>query len=225
MKMSSVEKKSDNIPSWDGRPETWEEFEVEVDLFCRRKPAWQEAQQIASLLSALKGTPKSLHLALSGKERQARKITTKEIFEKYLKGNLLETSVPELGRNLRAWQKLRRLPKEGMRTYILRHRQLLSKLERSVNESEVSAQLQQKLRKMVDDYKAKKVLCERAEKLKREAKAKKKRGSDKSSVSSKGSGKSSKAKAKAKAKRRAKARFYRNEAGILVREVMDAEED
>ena len=222
--MSSHEKKTDKyIPSWDGSPETWEEFEVEVDLFCRRKPAWQEAQQIASLLSALKGTPKSLHLVLSEKERA--KITTKEIFKKYLKGNLLETSVPELGRNLRAWQKLRRLPKEGMRIYILRHRQLLSKLERSVNESEVAAQLQLRLRKMVDDFKAKKVLYERAEKLKREAKAKKKRGSDKTSVSSKGSGKSSKAKAKAKAKRRAKARFYRNEAGILVREVMDAEED
>ena len=101
--MSGSEKRDKHIPSWDGSPETWEEFEVEVDLFCRRKPDWQEAQQIAQLLGALKGTPKSLHLALSEKERA--KITTKEIFKKYLKGNLLETSVPELGRNLRAWQK------------------------------------------------------------------------------------------------------------------------
>ena len=143
--MSGSEKRTDkHILSWDGSPETWEEFEVEADLFCRRKPACQEAEQVASLLSALKGIPKSLLLALSEKERA--KITTKEIFKKYLKGKLLETSVPELGRNLRAWQKLSRLPKEGMRIYILRHRQLLSRLERSVNESEVAAQLQLRLR-------------------------------------------------------------------------------
>ena len=59
-----------------------------------------------------------------------------------------------------------------MRLYILRHRQLLSKLEKSVNEADVSRQLRVKLRGMIDSAKAKVVMQERAERLRAEAKAK-----------------------------------------------------
>ena len=142
----------DEVPCWDGQPETWDDFDIAVDVFVSQKPGWQEAQQVAKLVGVLKDNPKKLYNALSKEERA--KITTKEVFKRYLKSHLLETSVPELGRNLRSWQKLRRLPKEGMRIYILRHRQLLNKLEKSVNESDVSAQLKTKLRTMIDQFKS-----------------------------------------------------------------------
>ena len=158
---------SNHVPSWDGSPETWPDFEIEVDIFVKQAPKWQEPQQIAKLLGALKNQAKSLHAALSEGERD--KIVSKEVFKQYLRGHLLETSVPELGRNLRAWQKIRRLPKEGMRLYILRHRQLLSKLEKSVNESDVSRNLKTKLRSIIDAAKAKLVMKERADRLKAQA--------------------------------------------------------
>ena len=159
---------SSHVPSWDGSPETWPDFEIEVDIFVKQEPRWKEAQQIAKLLGALKNQAKNLHAALSESERD--KIVTKEIFKQYLRGHLLETSIPELGRNLRAWQKIRRLPKEGMRLYILRHRQLLNKLERSVNESDVSKAVHSKLRSMIDKAKTKLIMKERAEQLKAQAK-------------------------------------------------------
>ena len=160
-----------HVPSWDGTPQTWETFNIEVDIFCKQEPSWKEPQQIAKLLGALKNQAKDLHAALSESERD--KIISKEIFKEYLRGHLLETSIPELGRNLRSWQKLKRLPREGMRLYILRHRQLLSKLEKSVNETDVSRQMRVKLRSLIDAAKAKTVMSERAERLKAEARAKK----------------------------------------------------
>ena len=152
------------MPSWDGSPETWDSFSIEVDVFIKQEPKWKEAQQVAKLLGALRNQGKDLHAALSESERD--KIVTKESFKQFLRGHLLETAGPELGRNLRAWQKLRRQPKEGMRLYILRHRQLLSKLERSVNDTDVGKMMRVKLRSLIDAAKSKIVLEERTARIK-----------------------------------------------------------
>ena len=71
------------VPSWDGTPQTWESFNIDVDIFVKQEPPWKEPQQIAKLLGALKNQAKDLHAALSESERD--KITTKETFKEYLR--------------------------------------------------------------------------------------------------------------------------------------------
>jgi hypothetical protein len=61
--------------------------------------------------------------------------------------------VPELGKNFRAWVKLKRNPREGMRLFVLRHRQVLNKVESSLNETESGDSLSKKLRDMIDKNK------------------------------------------------------------------------
>ena len=153
-----------NIPTWDGLPEGWEKYEIKIDNFCDQAERWKEPQQIAKLLSRLTGNAEKLFASLSEVER--RKVKDRTTFKSYLKRHLLEQAVPELGKNFRAWVKLKRNPREGMRLFVLRHRQVLNKVESSLNETEAGDSLSKKLREMIDKNKLEIMVAERTARVK-----------------------------------------------------------
>ena len=161
--MSDNSNRKENIPSWDGRPESWEQHLIELKIFCLQAPNWKESQQIAKVLGNLKDEPKQLYSSLSEVER--RKITSRAAYVQYIEGHLLESAIPELGRHFRAWIRVKRENKEGMRLLVVRHRQDLSKVERSLQESSTSKKLNDKLRAIIDGEKMKIVMDERAASL------------------------------------------------------------
>ena len=168
---------------------------MEVDIFVRGWDHWKEGQAIAKILGALQGASKALLKAISETERE--KITTKTAYKSFIRGHLLETAVPELGRAFRSWLKLRRLPKEGMRVYLTRHQQILAQMERTLNESQVQKQLHDKLMVIIKDQKTEVLMSKHLESL-RLSKARDKKsengsvkGSAKGSVKSAASAKSS----------------------------------
>ena len=161
--MSDNYNRKENIPSWDGRPESWEQHLIELEIFCLQAPSCKESQQIAKVLGNLKDEPKRLYSSLSEVER--RKITSRAAYVQYIKGHLLESAIPELGRHFRAWIRVKRENKEGMRLFVLRRRQTLSKVERSLQESSTSKKLNDKLRTIIDGEKMKIVMDERAASL------------------------------------------------------------
>ena len=151
----------DKIPIWDGKPETFDEHFVEVDLYCRQFPTWKEGIAIAKILGQLQGQSRLLMQSLSEAERS--KVTTKLAYRTFLRGHLLETGIPELGRSFRSWLKLRRQPKEGMRLFLARHRQLLAKMESTLNEGHTQKTIAAKLKKLIDEQKLELLMQEKKE--------------------------------------------------------------
>ena len=100
--------KDSYVPTWNGEPEGWEDFIISVETFIKQKEPWKEGQQIARIINKFdkKGKPWRLLVSLSETERA--KLVTKEALLAYLKGNLLESAIPELGRHFRAWIKFKR---------------------------------------------------------------------------------------------------------------------
>ena len=92
--------------------------------------------------------PWKLIQALSDEERD--KLVSKSALLEFLRLHLLESAIPELGRAFRNWLKIRRENKESMRLYILRHRQVLSRMEKALNESKTSTDVENKLNSEVD---------------------------------------------------------------------------
>ena len=143
--MSGDHHRSGKIPAWDNRPETFDEHLIEVDIFVRGWDHWKEPQAIAKIFRELSGDSKKRLKALSETERE--KVNSKAAYKAFIRGHLLETAVPELGRAFRNWVKLRRQPKEGMRLYLQRHKQLLTRMQTTLIESNIQSQL--KLKKMI----------------------------------------------------------------------------
>ena len=135
----------------DNRPETFDEHLLEVDIFVRGWDHWKEPQAIAKILGELSGDSKKLLKALSETERE--KVNSKAAYKAFIRGHLLETAVPELGRAFRNWVKLRRQPKEGMRLYLQCRRQLLTRMQTTLNESNTQNQLKLKLMSVIKGQK------------------------------------------------------------------------
>ena len=136
-----------DIPDWDGRPETWEDFRIRTTAYVRQADPWKEGQQISKIISNMGANPNSkpwkLIQALSDEERD--KLISKSAFLEFLRLHLLESAIPELGRAFRNWIKIRRENKESMRLYTMRHRQVLSRMEKALNESKTSTEVESKL--------------------------------------------------------------------------------
>ena len=141
-----------DIPDWDGRPETWEDFRIRTTAYVRQADPWKEGQQISKIISKMGANPNSkpwkLIQALSDEERD--KLISKSAFLEFLRLHLLESAIPELGRAFRNWIKIRRENKESMRLYTMRHRQVLSRMEKALNESKTSTEVESKLTLEVD---------------------------------------------------------------------------
>ena len=152
-----------DIPDWDGRPETWEDFRIRTTAYVRQADPWKEGQQISKIIGKMGSNPSSkpwkLIQALSDEERD--KLITKSALLDFLRLHLLESAIPELGRNFRAWIKIKRENKESMRLYIMRHRQVLSKMEKSLNESKTASEVESKLHSEVDRERLKILTTER----------------------------------------------------------------
>jgi len=151
------------IPIWDNKPETFDEHFIEVDIYVRQFPKWKEEIAIAKILGSLQGQSKQLLQALSEVERE--KISTKAAYRSFLRGHLLEVGIPERGRSFRSWLKLRRQPKEGMRLFLTRHRQLLTKMEATLNEGQNQKSLISRMKKEIAKQKLDLLLKEKAERL------------------------------------------------------------
>ena len=165
------ERKDDFVPSWNGEPEAWEDFVISTETYLKTREPWKESQLIAQIISRFdkKGKPWRLLVSLSETERA--KLVSKDALLSYLKGNLLESAIPELGRHFRAWIKFKRETGESMRVFILRHRKTLNKMENSLNLAQTSTDLKSKLRVMIDKFKLKLLSAEHAEKVRKATKS------------------------------------------------------
>ena len=153
--MAKEVKEDTSVPTWNGEPDHWEDFVISLETFVKQREVWKEGQQIARIINRFdkKGKPWKLLVSLSEQERA--KLTTKDALISYLKGNLLESAIPELGRHFRNWIKFRRDNGESMRVFILRHRKTLNKMESTLNLAQASADLKMKLRGQIDKIKLK----------------------------------------------------------------------
>ena len=153
--MAKEVKEDTSVPTWNGEPDHWEDFVISLETFVKQREVWKEGQQIARIINRFdkKGKPWKLLVSLSEQERA--KLTTKDALISYLKGNLLESAIPELGRHFRNWIKFRRDNGESMRVFILRHRKTLNKMESTLNLAQASAELKMKLRGQIDKIKLK----------------------------------------------------------------------
>ena len=165
------EGKHDYVPTWDGDPGKWEEFVITTETFLKQVEPWKESQQIARIINHFDKRGKPWRLLISLSESERAKLTTKANLFAYLKGNLLESAIPELGRHFRAWIKFKRDSGESMRVFILRHRQTLAKMEASLNQAQASADLKAKLRGFIDKAKLKLLSAEYAEKVAEKSKS------------------------------------------------------
>ena len=157
----------DRIPTWDGSPEAFDDFTISLSNFCKEAETWKEPQQIAKVIGKFNKNEKPWRLLAALSESERDKITTRKALLEYLKGHLMESAVPELGRNFRSWVRLRREPRESMRIFVLRHRQVLAKMETSLNQAQTSSELENRLKLLIDKSKLKKLSSERAEKLRK----------------------------------------------------------
>ena len=162
------ERKDDFVPSWNGEPEAWEDFVISTETFLKTREPWKESQLIAQIINRFdkKGKPWRLLVSLSETERA--KLVSKDALLSYLKGNLLESAIPELGGHFRAWIKFRREGGESMRVFILRHRKTINKMENSLNLAQTSTDLKSKLRLFIDKAKLKILSQEHATKVRKQ---------------------------------------------------------
>jgi hypothetical protein len=137
------------VPSWDGSPENFDSYEVKVGIFLRTGAKWKEPELIAELISKLEGKAWQLIEQIAEEERE--KIQTREIFLTFLKKNLLEAAVPELGKMFKKWQVFKRQGKESMKLYIMRNRKMLSRLERALSQVDDGKDLTLKLRNAINE--------------------------------------------------------------------------
>ena len=119
-----------DIPIWDGSADAWEQFQTKLSWYLRRGKPHEESFLIARVIGKLTG--KAWTIIEQVPENQRDKLCTKATFIKFLKKNLLDGAVPELGRKFKSWLNLRRSRKESMKLYIMRNRTALQKLEKSL---------------------------------------------------------------------------------------------
>ena len=84
------------VPSWDGTPDTFDTYEVKLGIFLKTGPKWKESELISEAVSKLEGKAWQLIEQISEDERD--KIDSKEVLLTFLRKNLLEAAVPELGK-------------------------------------------------------------------------------------------------------------------------------
>jgi hypothetical protein len=125
------EEKDGYIPTWDGTPEKWDTYVIEVGVHLKTEPSWKISQKIAKLISRL--TSKAWELVEQTEESSLDALITKELYLGFLKKNLLASAVPELGRHFRKWYAFRRLKSESMKLYVMRHRKMFIDLEKAMS--------------------------------------------------------------------------------------------
>jgi hypothetical protein len=125
----------DPVPTWDGSPDSWEKYQLQVEYFFKTKPHWEKPYLLAKLIKALTGKCWTLIEKLPQTSRlQLEK--SPEIFLSFLKKHLLEGVLPELGRVFRNYLPIRRNRSESKMLYCLRHREALSKLRKAMSSIE-----------------------------------------------------------------------------------------
>ena len=101
--MTEKEGKGSDIPDWDGTVETWEDFTTRTDVYCRQVEPWKESQQISKIIGKFSTSKNNrvwkLLQALSETERE--KLFSKTALLTFLKSQMLESAIPELGRHFR----------------------------------------------------------------------------------------------------------------------------
>ena len=137
------------VPSWDGSPEEWEDYQVRSGIYCRGTDRWKIGQRISNLIQSLTGKAWDSIMNLSEKERENLQVDL-ESFHTYLKSSCLPTAIPELGRRFREWLKFRRVRKETMRTFIRRYHLQLNKLEGSMRLVDQRSPKLRKLQKAIN---------------------------------------------------------------------------
>ena len=148
--MSRDERDRKKVPSWDGSPETYDTYEIKVGIFLRTGARWKEPELIAELVSKLEGKAWSLIEQISEEERD--KLNSREVFLNFLKKNLLEAAVPELGKLFKRWQVFKRQGKESMKLYVMRHRKVLSRLEKALSQVDDGKELTRKLKVEITEH-------------------------------------------------------------------------
>ena len=151
--MSKDDRKDNNrrkVPSWDGTPDAFDTYEVKLGIFLKTGPKWKESELISEAVSKLEGKAWQLIEQISEDERD--KIDSKEVPLTFLRKNLLEAAVTELGKMFRRWQVFKRIGKESMKLYIMRHRKMLSKLEKALGQVDDGKELTSKLRKSIEEH-------------------------------------------------------------------------
>ena len=128
------------VPSWNGKPEKFEEYRVRSEVYVRGVEAWKAPLRLSNLIQALEDDAWRVVMTLSTEDREKIQSSYKGYID-FLKEHCQETAVPELGRRLREWQKFRRSKGESMRVYCKRYRTQLGKTENSMRLVENSKSL------------------------------------------------------------------------------------
>ena len=140
------------VPSWNGKPERFEEYKVRAGIYVKTAEPWKAPQRLGNLIQALEEDAWRVVMTLAEKDREQLMLTF-DGFIKFLKDHCQETAVPELGRRLREWQKFRRTKGESMRVFCRRYRTQLGKLESSMRLVENSQSTMKVLNKHIKQQK------------------------------------------------------------------------
>ena len=143
-----AEREDKDVPSWDANVETWEKYRLQVHYYLKQVPYWKQPYQIAKLVRNLRGKCWALIEKLPEKSR-AQLEKNEEVFLGFLKKHLLQGEIPELGRIFKLYLGLKRQKGESMMMYVIRHRELLNKLGksmRSVQGNDLEKHLKKKLK-------------------------------------------------------------------------------
>ena len=130
--------REDPIPTWDGTPDAWERYKLQVEYYLKTRPPWEAKYLLAKLIRSLTGKCWSLIEKLPQSSR-AQLEESPEVFLQFLKKHLLEGVLPEVGRVFRNYLTIRRQKQESMMLYCLRHRESLSKLKKAMSSVETDA--------------------------------------------------------------------------------------
>ena len=143
------------VPVWDGSPENWETYQIKVGIFCRTEALWKQPQLIAKLINKLDG--QAWRLIEQTEEVSLEGLNSKEVYLEFLKKNLLESAVPELGRLFRKWYAFKRTKRESMKLYVMRHRKVLRTLEKAMSQVEQTSDLKKKMEDLVQKERIKRL--------------------------------------------------------------------
>lgn len=136
--------RSEVIPSWDGTPEDFDEYDSKTFWYVRGCKPWEQEQATSKLIMRLKGKAWDAVMAIPEHERGTM-LNTRVALMHFLKKSLMESSIPEAGRHFREYLlKFRRQKNESMKLFCQRHKKQLLKLEATVkiiNEGDESLKL------------------------------------------------------------------------------------